>query len=271
MQTNRSRGRSDFQPEFLNPESLRRVLPIERKTGSAERGLEESLSSALQAADCELGDILHEVDEISQVLKSDNPDKQTLRVAAHPAVWSAVRQALLDRELRHLALTDDLTCLYNRRGFFAAATQLLRLAKRNSQGLLLLFCDFDDLKQINDAFGHREGDLALIRAADALECSFRGADVVARIGGDEFVALALEASSQGEEVILRRIQKALKKANAGESRFHLSVSVGVARFDPKHPVSLGELMLQADKAMYEQKRKRQKPAQTSPAQDNPSA
>jgi diguanylate cyclase (GGDEF)-like protein len=125
----------------------------------------------------------------------------------------------------------------------------------------LLFCDFDDLKQINDTYGHREGDLALIRAADALERSFRGADVVARIGGDEFVALAMEASSQGQEVILRRIQKALKKANAGESRFQLSVSIGVARFDPKHPVSLGELMLQPDKAMYEEKRKRQKPAQ----------
>ena len=269
MLTDRSRSESDVQSEFLNPESLRRAFPVDRRTRPAEQGLEDSLSSALQAADSELGDILNEVDEISQVLKSDNPDKQTLRVAAHPAVWSAVKQALLDRELRHLALTDDLTCLYNRRGFFAAATQLLRLAKRNSQSLLLLFCDFDDLKQINDTYGHREGDLALIRGADALERSFRGADVVARIGGDEFVAVAMEASSQGQEVILRRIQKALKKANAGESRFQLSVSIGVARFDPKHPVSLGELMLQADKSMYEEKRKRQKPAQTSPAQ-NPS-
>jgi diguanylate cyclase (GGDEF)-like protein len=266
----RSRSGNDVQPEFLNPESLRRVFPIDRRTRPVEQGLEESLSSALQAADSELGDILNEVDEISQVLKSDNPDKQTLRVAAHPAVWCAVKQALLDRELRHLALTDDLTCLYNRRGFFAAATQLLRLAKRNSQSLLLLFCDFDDLKQINHTYGHREGDLALIRAADAFERSFRGADVVARIGGDEFVALALEASTQGQEVILRRIQKALKKANTGESRFQLSFSVGLAQFDPKHPVSLGELMLQADKAMYEEKRKRQKPAQTSPAQ-RPSA
>jgi diguanylate cyclase (GGDEF)-like protein len=133
----------------------------------------------------------------------------------------------------------------------------------------LLFCDFDDLKEINDTYGHREGDLALIRAADALERSFRGADVVARIGGDEFVVLAMEASSQGQEVILRRIQKALERANTEESRFRLSVSVGVARFDPKHPVSLGELMLQADKAMYEEKRKRRKPAQTTPAQ-NPS-
>jgi len=66
----------------------------------------------------------------------------------------------LERELRQLALTDDLTCLYNRRGFFAVATQLL------------FFCDVDNLKQINDSFGHQAGDLTLIRAADALEQSF---------------------------------------------------------------------------------------------------
>ena len=208
-----------FSRNSLNPESLRRVLPIDRRTRPAEQGLEESLSSALQAADSELGDILNEVDEISQILKSDNPDIQTLRVAAHPAVWSAVKQALLDRELRHLALTDDLTCLYNRRGFFAAATQLLRLAKRNSQSLVLLFCDFDDLKRINDTYGHREGDLALIRAADALEHSFRDADVVARIGGDEFVALALEASSQGQEVILRRIREGSQESKCRRVSF----------------------------------------------------
>jgi diguanylate cyclase (GGDEF)-like protein len=217
----------------------------------------------LQATDGDLCDILHEVDEISQILKSDKPDEHTLRVASHPAVWAAVKQALLDRELRYLALTDDLTCLYNRRGFFAAATQLIKLASRNAQNLLLLFCDFDSLKKINDTHGHREGDLALIRTADALEHSCRSADVLARIGGDEFAVLALETSTKSQEVILRRFEKALKKANAGETRFRLSVSIGVARFDPKHAVSLGELMLEADKAMYEEKRKRQESYQTS--------
>jgi diguanylate cyclase (GGDEF)-like protein len=229
--------------------------------------IDRSLESALQAADSEFGDILQEVDKISQLLRSDDPDEQTLRVAIHPAVWSAVKQALLDRELRHLALTDDLTCLYNRRGFFAAATQLLKLGTRNSQGILFLFCDFDGLKAINDTYGHRAGDHALIRTANALEDSFRGADVVARIGGDEFVALALESSRQSQDVILRRLNKNLKKANAGESRFPLSLSIGAAHFDPKNPVSLGDLMLQADQAMYEQKRKRKNTSQSSPARE----
>ncbi|HXM94461.1 MAG TPA: GGDEF domain-containing protein [Candidatus Dormibacteraeota bacterium] len=161
-----------------------------------------------------------------------------------------------EKELRYLALTDDLTCLYNRRGFFAAATQQLKLARRNAQGLLLFFCDVDNLKKINDSYGHHDGDLAIVRATDALEQTFRRSDILARLGGDEFAVLALEASTQSQGVILRRLAKSLKKSNANESRYEMSLSVGLARFDPKHPVSLGELIAQADQAMYEQKRSR---------------
>ncbi|MFI5094363.1 MAG: GGDEF domain-containing protein [Candidatus Acidiferrales bacterium] len=236
----------------------RKIVAMGRKNGPPENGLTENLSSALRAADSEFGQILQEVDEISKLLKSDHPNTQTMRVATHPAVWGAVKQALLDRELRYLALTDDLTCLFNRRGFFAAATHQLKLAQRNGQSFLLMFCDVDNLKKINDTYGHHEGDLALIRTADALEQSFRGSDILSRLGGDEFVVLASEASSQTQEVLLRRLEKNLKKSNANESRYQLSLSVGVARFDPKRAISLGELMAQADEAMYEQKRNHQK-------------
>jgi diguanylate cyclase (GGDEF)-like protein len=237
--------------------SDRKLLAIGRRNGPAEMGLEEILSSSLQVTDDELSQILHEIDKISKSLKLDTPDAQTLRAAAHPAVWCAVKQALLDRELRHLALTDELTCLYNRRGFFAAAAQQLKLARRNAQSLLLLFCDLDNLKKINDSYGHREGDLALIRTADALEHAFRDSDILARLGGDEFVVLASEASTKTQEILLRRLEKNLKKLNS-ESRYELSLSVGVARFDPKRAISLGELIAQADEAMYEQKRNHQK-------------
>jgi two-component system cell cycle response regulator len=169
---------------------------------------------------------------------------------------SSALPAADDRELRYLALTDDLTCLYNRRGFFAAATQQLKVAHRNAQGLLLFFCDVDNLKTINDSYGHREGDLAIARAANALEHTFRGSDILARLGGDEFAVLATEASTQSPEVILRRLEKSLKRSNASQSRYKVSLSVGLARFDPKHPVSLGALLAQADQAMYEQKRSR---------------
>jgi diguanylate cyclase (GGDEF)-like protein len=253
-----SRARASYtQSELAKHLSNRRVVFMDRKNGSSEKGLEESLTSALRAADNELGQILHEVDEISNVLKSPNPDTQTLRVASHPAVWSAVKQALLDRELRYLALTDDLTCLYNRRGFFAAATQQLKLARRDSESLLLLFCALDNLRKINDTYGYREGDTALIRTADALETAFRNSDIVARLGGDEFVVLALKASIQSQEAILQRLEKSLKKPNPAGCEYQLSLSVGTAQFDPEHAVTLGELMVQADRAMHERKQHQQ--------------
>jgi diguanylate cyclase (GGDEF)-like protein len=239
-----------------NPVSKRRTFSMNRRKDSLGRDLEGSLSSALLVADKELGNVVREVDELSKALKSDATAEQVLRVASHPAVWSAVRHVIVERELRNLALTDDLTCLYNRRGFFAAATQQLKLARRNTQSMLLFFCDVDNLKQINDCYGHREGDLTLVRTADALEQAFRDSDILARLGGDEFAVLALEASSQNEGVILQRLKKCLKKANTDESHYELSLSAGVARFDPQHAVSLGELMERADRDMYEQKRKR---------------
>lgn len=263
MPTSQLHADKSSQPARLTvrlPRELinRKILAMGRKNGPSENGLKETLSSALQAADSEFGQLLQEVDQISKLLKSDHPDTQTITVATHPAVWGAVKQALLDRELRYLALTDDLTCLFNRRGFFAAATHQLKLAQRNNHSLLLMFCDVDNLKRINDSYGHHEGDLALIRTADALEHSFRGSDILSRLGGDEFVVLVPETSNQTQEIILRRLEKNLKKASAIEPRYALSLSIGVARFDPQRAITLGELMVQADKAMYEKKRKAQK-------------
>lgn len=221
---------------------------------SEDETLDEILSAGLLTQDKELAGILHEMDEISRALKSETPDKQALSAALQRAVLRALKQSLLDRELRTLALTDDLTRLYNRRAFLALAAQQLKVARRTGSGLLLFYADVDNLKTINDSFGHREGDLALIRTANALEQTFRNSDIVARLGGDEFAVLALEASLRSQEVILRRLRESLGGPNLDDSPYQLSVSVGVARFDPKHRVSLGELMALADRAMYEEKR-----------------
>ncbi len=242
----------------LRPHSPnRQVLELVKEKNCKAESLDEALGAALQAADTEFGEILREVNQILQALRSPTPNKETLQIAEHPAVWYAMKQALLDRELRQLALTDDLTCLFNRRGFFAAATQELKRAMRKSERLLLFFCDLDGLKQINDTYGHREGDMALIRAAEILEKSFRRSDIVARLGGDEFVVLAMETGDGCEETIQRRIAKNLRSTKNMGCGCELSLSVGVARFNPKQAVSLAELMSEADKVMYEQKRKRQ--------------
>ena len=162
---------------------------------------------------------------------------------------------MLQAELRNLALTDELTGLHNRRGFLALGEQQLKLARRSERGVFLFFADLDGLKQINDSFGHLEGDLALIRTAKVLKETFRESDVIARVGGDEFAILAIEASDQNEATIRNRLQKNLRSCHVGESRYILSLSMGVACFNPRRSTSIRQLMAEADHAMYEQKRR----------------
>jgi diguanylate cyclase (GGDEF)-like protein len=125
--------------------------------------------------------------------------------------------------------------------------------RRKGQGLLLFFVDLDHLKFINDTYGHKEGDLALVRAADSLERTFRTSDIIGRLSGDEFAVLALEASHEDENTILRRLHENLAEASAEELRYKLSMSVGVVRFDPKLNASLSDLLAKADQSMYVQK------------------
>ena len=233
--------------------SNRRVLAIDHHKGQSRKSLDEGLTSELLSQDKDLAIILQELGEITKALKSSAPDTLALSEALHRSVLCAVKRSLRDREFRSLALMDDLTRLYNRRAFYTLAAQQLKVMRRKAQGLLLFFADVDHLKNINDTYGHREGDLALVRTADALERTFRNSDILARLGGDEFAVLALEASCQDQDAILCRLEDHLQEASAEEPRYKLSLSAGVARFDPKHGVSLGDLLARADRAMYEQK------------------
>jgi two-component system, cell cycle response regulator len=230
------------------------VLSIDRVEGAPKETLESLLSSALRSDDSELDQILCALEEISNGLKSRAVNPRNLENALQRAASCALKQSILDREFRSLAVTDELTGLYNRRGFLASATHQLKLAHRHAQAVLLLFCDVDNLKCINDSFGHKEGDLALVRAADALEETFRDSDILARLGGDEFAVLASEASTTNRQAIVPRIEESLEKANAGESRYKLSFSIGLAHFDPEIPSPLGELMTRADRDMYVHKK-----------------
>jgi len=175
------------------------------------------------------------------------------------AVRCAAKQYMLLAELGDLALVDELTGLYNRRGFMAIAERQLKVGRRSGKGMLLFFIDVDDLKQINDSHGHSEGDQALRRTAQALEITFRDSDVIARIAGDEFAVLAIEAADHSEATIRARLCEDLKSISAEESRYAISLSMGVARFNRRDSRPIGELMAQADKAMYEEKRRRSKP------------
>jgi diguanylate cyclase (GGDEF)-like protein/PAS domain S-box-containing protein len=174
-------------------------------------------------------------------------------------VAQAIGRKRLEEEILSLSLTDELTGLYNRRGFTLLAEQEVKLAHRMKRAMLLFFGDIDNLKIINDTWGHAEGDLVLKKISAIIKENFRDSDILARFGGDEFVVLAVDASKECAEMIKDRIQAVLqaRKPIEGES-YHLSLSLGVTRYNPDAPVTLDELIAQADAQMYQEKQARKR-------------
>jgi len=161
----------------------------------------------------------------------------------------------MEEALRALSLTDELTGLYNRRGFFTLTDQFLKLARRQKEGIFMLYADIDNLKEINDTFGHKEGDIALIETADILKKNYRESDIIARIGGDEFVIIPIGTTGDNIDIITSRFEKSIEIYNSKSKReYKLSLSYGLAYYDPENPCSIDELLTQADKTMYEHKR-----------------
>lgn len=168
-----------------------------------------------------------------------------------------MKHAQLQDRLRELSITDELTGLTNRRGFFAFAQQQIKQVRRAGERLVLLFADLDDLKLINDRYGHLAGDRALGDTAQIFRETFRDSDIIARMGGDEFAVILVDAPETGVATVLRRLQSRLEEYNAGQDgSFRLSVSMGAAVFDPAKPVSVDDLIREADGRMYEEKLRR---------------
>lgn len=164
-----------------------------------------------------------------------------------------------EEQLRALSFTDDLTGLFNRRGFLAMGEHQLKIARRTKRRLLLIYADLDNMKRINDKFGHVEGDAALAEAAGVLREVFRESDIVGRIGGDEFVILAVDSDGVPPEALINRLHQRCTLANLKRAHpYVLAMSSGSAEFNPNNPVTLEELIRQADRAMYAEKQARQK-------------
>jgi diguanylate cyclase (GGDEF)-like protein/PAS domain S-box-containing protein len=161
------------------------------------------------------------------------------------------------QKLQSYSMSDDLTGLYNRRGFFTVAKEYLNLAARNKTKMFLLFMDMDHLKHINDSFGHHIGDAALVQMANILKNTFRNSDIKGRMGGDEFAIFPIETGLAGVEIALGRLSKNIDIFNSSkEANFRLSISTGVACYDPEYPSTIEELLIRADKLMYEEKREK---------------
>ncbi len=160
-----------------------------------------------------------------------------------------------NRELAGLSLTDELTGLHNRRGFFTLGQQQMKIAKRIKKEIFLVFLDIDNLKKTNDAFGHTTGDKLLTGVASILKTTLREADVIARIGGDEFAVLAMRSKTSSEKMLLRRIDEQVRLFNRrSQPGLSLSLSTGIVRYDAKKFATLEAFLTQADFLMYQQKR-----------------
>lgn len=156
--------------------------------------------------------------------------------------------------LRAIAFIDELTGLYNRRAFSTLCEQQLKVAHRTKRPMAVLFVDLDNMKLINDTFGHDEGDLALKEIGNILKESFRESDIIARIGGDEFAIMAVVVPKDSIEILTKRLREKIDVRNgAGNKSYHLSISLGVAHYDPEFPCSVEELLTLADASMYEEK------------------
>lgn len=173
------------------------------------------------------------------------------------AITYAIARHRNEERLARAALRDDLTGLRNRRAFFEIARHRALLAERSGRPLSLLFIDVDGLKDVNDRLGHREGSRLIRDAAGLLAATVRRSDVVARLGGDEFVVLLDDETAEGAERLADRIRDRVRAFNDRSDRpYVLSLSIGSATFDASGPRTVEDLVAEADRRMYEDKRRR---------------
>jgi len=157
--------------------------------------------------------------------------------------------ATLAGELEQLSLHDELTSLFNRRGFEQLGAAALGAARKGETEICVLFMDLDGLKAINDRYGHAAGDQALIHVAKTLRGAVRSTDVVGRIGGDEFAAVIVGLSLPVVDKLCDRVRA---ETMADEASPHpITVSIGVATARVGELESLSELVTVADRAMYD--------------------
>lgn len=183
--------------------------------------------------------------------------EKSSQLLAH-IIRTALERNSIRQSHKELIFLDELTSVYNRRGFVTLGEQQLEISKRLKKGCYLFLVDVDRLKFINDNFGHAMGDLALIQTAHILKNSFRSSDVVGRIGGDEFAVMAIGDGEKYESDLLHNLYKNLDQLNldmASKSPYQLSFSVGKTFCSPhSEKRALAHLLEEADKSLYQAKK-----------------
>jgi two-component system cell cycle response regulator len=247
--------------EYLSKDAADVVLlHIGANKSSPRKVLESAHAAVPRVPLIALSDVEDEAQAI-ELLQSGAQDFLSKARLTRAGVIRSFRYAIerhrLQKDLQSLSLLDDLTGLHNRRGFQALAEQHLRFIRRKGAALLV-YLDLDNLKGVNDTLGHLEGNRALVETAVILRSCFRQADIVARMGGDEFCVLMTDACQDTAQEVRRRLAQRLERSNAiSGRRYQLSLSVGIANVPITSQPVLEELLSLADALMYEQKRTKQ--------------
>jgi diguanylate cyclase (GGDEF)-like protein/PAS domain S-box-containing protein len=163
----------------------------------------------------------------------------------------------MEQELERLAHYDSLTGTYNRGYGLSLLKQQLKLAKRKKFPLLLAFTDIDNLKDINDEFGHEKGDMAMAQVTKLFKSILREVDIITRMGGDEFLLVFLDSTLNEIPIIKKRLNKELARLNQiSKKTYKIGFSVGFSNYDPDNPQPMYELIRIADQNMYSDKKKK---------------
>ena len=238
-----------------NTQATANAAPLEFTTANI---LPEPLWAESWHRDHLLFPLVFEKQCFGYILFQDNPNLpkdvyEELRIH----ISSALRGHSLITELREMSLRDELTKLYNRRGFIHLCNLMLRQARRTGSRLTIMYGDLNKLKHINDTYGHAEGDFAISQAAAILRRCIREQDVLARIGGDEFTLMATDMDAAACTNVIERIDTAFAAFNdKREKPYAVSISIGYTIEDVTETTSVDDMLVRADAMLFEIKRKR---------------
>jgi diguanylate cyclase (GGDEF)-like protein len=191
------------------------------------------------------------------LLESPMTARDELGMLERTFTETGTRVMELRSQLERIATVDALTGLQNRHGFLPLAEERLVAASATGSLLAMLFIDLDGLKHVNDTQGHAVGDELIAECGSIIRDTFRAADIMARVGGDEFCVLVTTDSQGGLDAAQDRLRRGFELANRLPGRtYELSASVGIAVHDPNLDRSIDDLIRRADTEMYENKRAR---------------
>lgn len=174
-------------------------------------------------------------------------------------IATAIERKRMEEELKRLAHYDTLTGAYNRGYGLELLQRQLKLSKRDKSPLLLAYSDLDNLKDINDEFGHKEGDSVMVQVAKLFKSILREVDIITRMGGDEFLVIFLDSTLKEILIIRERLSKELTRLNQiSKKPYKIEFSTGFSNYDPANPQSMDELIRIADQMMYEEKKRKNK-------------